>query len=266
MSKPDFQTTLISQVQNETTLLEFVARYNTTEECVNACMRGYKERSFVYLLTADFEGTECCIYVGKTKSQYTRFLSHIKRFDFDYIYLFECDQKYMLESESLIIKKFKPLYNKKDNPLALRYSQIFNIDYCGFQTFERIEGYLRMKREYENVGLFGFSLNPVIYSVLEKKSIERCCNCSETLQLILEEIFKDEIATELQNPQEHIQTNLTTTIKYAKNHGCSRESIKQFLKEKNRISGAVRIGRDWVLPKDAYFPEDRRKKYLDKND
>ena len=233
MSKPDFQTNLISQVQNETTLLEFVARYNTTEECVNACMQGYKGRSFVYLLTTDFEGTECCIYVGKTKSQYTRFLAHIKKFDFNHIYLFECDPKYLLESESLIIKKIKPLYNKN----------------------------LCDKREYEITGLFGFSLNSAIYSVLELKSAERHCNCSEMLQLILEEYFHDEIAAELQNSQEHLQTNLTTTIKYAKSHGCSRESIKQFLKEKNRISGAVRIGSDWIIPKDAYFPEDRRKKY-----
>ena len=261
MSKPDFQTNLISQVQNETTILKFVARYNTTEECVNACMQGYKGRSFVYLLTTDFEGTECCIYVGKTKSQYTRFLAHIKKFDFDHIYLFECDSKYLLESESLIIKKFKPLYNKKDNPLALRYARIFNIDYDTFQTSQKIQSHLCAKREYEITGLFGFSLNSAIYSVLELKSAERHCNCSEMLQLILEEYFHDEIATELQNSQEHLQTNLTTTIKYAKSHGCSRESIKQFLKEKNRISGAVRIGRDWIIPKDAYFPEDRRKKY-----
>ena len=85
------------------------------------------------------------------------------------------------------------------------------------------------------------------------------------LQLILERYYSTEIATNLQAAEDLPQTNLTTTIEYAKIHNCSRESIKQFLTEQNRICGAKQIGRDWILPKDAHFPEDRRKKCQRKN-
>ncbi|MBR3592089.1 MAG: DNA-binding protein [Clostridia bacterium] len=49
-------------------------------------------------------------------------------------------------------------------------------------------------------------------------------------------------------------------MEYAKIHGCSPEQIKQYLREENRIKGGIQIGRDWVFPKDTYFPEDRRRK------
>ena len=80
------------------------------------------------------------------------------------------------------------------------------------------------------------------------------------LQLILENLYPDEITEKLMTPLELSKTNLTNTIKYAENHGCRRESIKQFLKEENRIPGAMQIGRDWIFPDDTKFPEDRRKK------
>ncbi len=80
------------------------------------------------------------------------------------------------------------------------------------------------------------------------------------LQNILEQLFPADIALALQNQTDLSITNLATTKEYAELHGCSRELIKQFLREENRISGAKQIGRDWVLPRDADFPEDRRKK------
>lgn len=260
MPKPNFQSIIISRVEKAAPCLKYVARYNATENCVSICMNGYKNRSFVYLLTSIFNEKEYCIYVGKTKSQYARFISHINNIDFSYIYLFECEEKDLAQSECLIIKELKPLYNRKDNPFASRYSQIIGIDCENPHTSEKIKKDLLLKNKYEESGLFGFALNPAIFSILKFKAEENNCTCSEMLQLILENLYPTEIAEKLRNPSELAQTNLTTTNKYAKNHNRSRESIKQFLKEENRIPGAIRIGRDWVFPEDTHFPADRRKK------
>lgn len=260
MSKPNFQSKIISRVKKTAPCLQFVAIYNATEDWANACMSGYENRSFVYLLTSILGEKEYCIYAGKTKSQYSRFIAHIKKIDFSRIYLFECEKKELEESEKLIIKELKPLYNCKHNPLATRYSQLIGIDYTNPLTSEKIKNDLHLKDEYEKLGLFGFALNPAIFSVLKTKAKENGCNCSEMLQLILENLYPDEIAKKLMTPLELSKTNLTNTIKYAENHGCRRESIKQFLKEENRIPGAMQIGRDWIFPDDTKFPEDRRKK------
>ena len=265
MPKVSHQTMTIARAQNAAPSLKYIALYGVDEVYVNSCMRRYENRSFVYLLTSDYSEKEVCIYVGKTKSQYSRFLSHIKKFEFDHIYLFECDPGELSDNEALIIREFKPLYNRRHNPLELRYRQILNIDYDKPQTKENIQHNLCLKEQYEHYGLFGFSLNPVIYCVLEKEADKNHCNCSEMLQLILERYYSTEIATNLQAAEEFPQTNLATTIEYAKSHGCSRESIKQFLREENRICGAKQIGRDWILPKDSHFPEDRRKKCQTKN-
>lgn len=260
MSKPNFQAITISRVEKSAPCLKYTAWYSATENCVSSCMNGYKNRSFVYLLTSIFDEKEYYIYVGKTTSQYTRFLSHIKKIDFSYIYLFECSEKNLAQSEHLVIKELKPLYNRKDNPLAMRHSQIIGIDCTKPHTSENITSDLRLKTAYERTGLFGFALNPAIFTVLKIKAEENNCNCSEMLQLILERMFSTEIGDKLKDASELIKTNLTTTNKYAKNHNRSRESIKQFLKEKNRIHGAMRIGRDWIFPDDTRFPADRRKK------
>ena len=260
MAKPNFQTIIISRVSKAAPCLKFVARYNATDDCVNACMSGYENRSFVYLLTSVFDEKEYCIYVGETKSQYSRFISHIKNADFSHIYLFECEEKDLMQSERQVIKELKPLYNRKSNPLTARYSRLISIDCTDRHTSEKIKNDLQLKDQYEKLGLFGFALPPALFSVLKTKAEENNCTCSEMLQSILERLCPTEIAEQLRNPYNLLKTNLTTTIKYAENHERSRESIKQFLKEVERIPGAMRIGRDWVLPEDAPFPKDRRKK------
>lgn len=264
MSKISFQANLISLIKSIAPHINFIARYDTTSSGIKSCMHGYENRSFIYILTADFEKNERCIYIGQTKSQYARFANHVKKYKFDHIYLFECDPDKLTESEGLIINEVKPLYNRNNNPLEERYRRILNIDYNGHKTKKIINRHLKLLKKYDETGLFGFSLNPAIFSVLEAKAKEKGYTCSEMLQTILEQHFHTCIAAKLQSDQTLPETNLATTNEYAKLHGCSRESIKQFLQEENRISGAKHIGRDWVLPRDAYFPEDRRKKHQKK--
>ncbi len=260
MSRISFQTNLISLIKSIAPHMTFIACYDTTTIGIKSCMHEYGKRSFIYILTADFEESEYCIYIGKTKSQYTRFANHIKKYEFDHIYLFECTPDTLTKIEGEVINEIKPLYNRNNNPLEERYHKIFNIDYNEIKTKKIINHHLKLLKKYEETGLFGFSLNPAIFSALEMKAKEKGVNCSEMLQIILEQHFHTSIATQLQSDQTLSKTNLITINEYANLHDCSRESIKQFLQEENRINGAKHIGRDWVLPKDAHFPEDRRKK------
>lgn len=260
MPKPNFQAIVISRVINAAPHLRFVAFYHADETRVNACMHGYEGRAFVYVLTTVFEDTEHFLYVGKSKAQYSRFLMHLKAYAFQHIYLFECDLEHQGESEVATIKELKPLYNRHHNPLFSRNQTILGINYEERQSAEGIMRHLTLQKQYAPVGLFGFSLPPAVFRVLEEKAAEQHCNCSDMLQLILEKTYPQEIAAELHNPTEQIQTNLITSQQYAQLHNRSREQVKQYFLQGNRINGAARIGRDWVLPKDAYFPEDRRRK------
>ena len=101
--------------------------------------------------------------------------------------------------------------------------------------------------------------------MLESKVKENRCSSSEILQLILEKFCYSDTTIKLKASKELPETNLINTIEYAKIHNCTRESIKQFLKEKDHICGAKQIGRDWVLPKDAHSPEGRRKNSSNNN-
>lgn len=90
MGKPNFQRTTIARINAAAPQLKFVAFYHADEDRIKACMNGYKHRSFVYILSVDHEDSEVYLYAGKSKSQYSRFISHLAKFAFDHIYLFEC--------------------------------------------------------------------------------------------------------------------------------------------------------------------------------
>ncbi|MBQ8248131.1 MAG: hypothetical protein IJZ42_13465 [Lachnospiraceae bacterium] len=53
--------------------------------------------------------------------------------------------------------------------------------------------------------------------------------------------------------------NMITAQEYADMYGKSVEQIKVFCR-KGRLSGAVKIGRDWLIPSDAPYPADNRVK------
>lgn len=53
--------------------------------------------------------------------------------------------------------------------------------------------------------------------------------------------------------------NMITAQEYADMYGKSVEQIKVFCR-KGRIAGAVKLGRDWVIPADAPYPADNRVK------
>ena len=84
------------------------------------------------------------------------------------------------------------------------------------------------------------------------------CTCSELLQSILENTYPQEIAKMIPL-QEQPETNLISSQAYGKSNGRSQEQIKVYCRN-HRLPGAIRIGRDWVLPRDTRFPEDHRKR------
>lgn len=259
MGKTTFQRMTTKRIQKAAPRLKFVAFYHAKEDRLNACMRDYADRSFVYVLSSVYEGEEYFIYAGKSKAQYARCLTHSKNYDYDHIYLFECEPEFLAESEAVVIAELCPLFNRAHNPMAERLNAILKIDYDSKQNEERIHHYLEQYAKYKHMGLFGFALPTAVFSVLKKRAEENNCTCSEMLQQILEETLGDKICEELDDTEfTPAETNLITTKAYANRNGKSPEQIKQYLHQKNRIPGAARIGRDWVIPQDIGFPEDLR--------
>ena len=110
---------------------------------------------------------------------------------------------------------------------------------------------------YDETCLYGFALPGAVYSVLEQQAQSANCTCSELLQVLLERAYPKEISRQIP-VQGTAETNLISSAAYGQRHGKSQEQVKQYC-HGNRIHGAVRIGRDWVIPRDSRFPEDHRK-------
>ena len=117
-----------------------------------------------------------------------------------------------------------------------------------------IQQHLHRLVNYRKRGLFGFALSEAVFAALERAAALKGCDCSEMLQQILEEHLNKMIMKEL-DKDTFQETNLTTTKNYALQYGKSQEQIKQYLHQKGRIAGALRVGRDWVIPQDTKFPE-----------
>ena len=257
--KPTFQRVTTARILSAAPDLKYIAFYHADEERLNACMNDYRGRAFVYILSVDHLGSEHFVYVGKSKSQYSRMLNHFKKFAFDHIYLFESSTAQLSENEKAVIKELKPLFNRHCNPLAYRYKTLLGIDYNSYQDATTIHKYLALYEKYNTMGLFGFLLPQTVFSVLQQEAKKANRNCSELLQKLVEEAYPQEVAASLSNEACTCSTNLISAEYYGTLHGKSKEQIKQYL-QRERIPGALKVGRDWVLPQDTTFPEDLRKK------
>ena len=257
--KVTFQRLTTKRVLAVAPNLKFVAFYHKDEERLNSCMQDYGDRSFVYVLSALHEGKECFLYVGKSKAQYARCLNHSRQISYDHIYLFECEPEYLLDSEKAVIQELQPLFNRMHNPNADRIKLVLNMDYDVVQDEKKVHQYLDKLLRYEEKGLFGFALPSAVYIALEKEAVSNDCTCSEMVQRIMEKELGSKIAVALESG-EHMESNLDRAKDYANRHERSTEQIKQYMHQKGRVAGALRIGRDWLIPKDAEFPEDLRGK------
>ena len=74
MGKITFQRLTTKRIQRVAPHLKFVAFYHAQEDRLNACMRDYANRSFVYILSSMYKGEEYFLYAGKTKAQYRSIL------------------------------------------------------------------------------------------------------------------------------------------------------------------------------------------------
>lgn len=116
------------------------------------------------------------------------------------------------------------------------------------------QAYLRRYSNYRKKGLYGFALSQAVFAALEQAAALKGCDCSSMLQQILEKELNRMITEEIDHGTGK-ETNLTTTKNYALQYGKSQEQIKQYLHQKDRIAGALKVGRDWVIPQDTKFPE-----------
>lgn len=121
MRKTTFQRVTMKRILEAAPDLKYVAFYHREEECLNACMMNYEKRSFVYVMTSMYEGKEYYLYVGKSKAQYARNLTHSKKFEYDFIYLYECEPEQLGNCERAVIKALAPLFNRSHNPKLEQY-------------------------------------------------------------------------------------------------------------------------------------------------
>lgn len=259
MAKKTFQRRTTERVLETAPELKFAAIYRSSEDWFNTCMRGYGDRSFVYVFSTCYEGQEYFLYVGKSKAQYARCLAHSRKFAYEQIYLFECAPAKLADCEKAVIRELTPLFNRQHNPEAARLGQLLEIDYDAVQDQESIERYLRRYSNYKKMGLFGFALPVVLYTALEDAAAEAGCSCGDLVFQILENQLLRYGRMGLDQVRD-IETNLARTEEYGNLHSRSQEQVKQYLKQKDRMPGAVKIGRDWIIPIDMKFPEDRRGK------
>ena len=260
MRKTTFQRVTTKRIQEAAPDLKYVAFYHRDEERLNACMMNYENRSFVYVMTAMYEGKEYYLYVGKSKAQYARHLTHSKKFEYDNIYLFECmEPERLSECEKAVIIALAPLFNRSCNPKLEQIKLLLDINYDATYDAQTIQSYLKKHSDYETLGLFGFALPAAVFLALEKEAAEQGCNCSEWLLKLLEKQLGKKITAEL-NRGENLETNLVTAKSFGDQHERSVEQAKQYLRKKGRIEGGIKLGRDWLMPRDARLPEDLRGK------
>ena len=258
MRKTTFQRATMNRIQEAAPELKFVAFYHRDEERLNACMRNYEGRSFVYVMTSMYEGKEYYLYVGKSQAQYARHLVHLKKYEYDHIYLFECAPEQLGACERAVITAQAPLFNRAHNPKQAQIKLLLDIDYEASFDAEMIQAYLKKIQDYETLGLFGFALPAPVFLALEKEVANQGITCSEWLLGILEKQLGKKITAELGRGEKQ-ETNLLSAREYGSQYGRSVEQAKQYC-HKGRVAGAVKFGRDWLIPRDARLPEDLRGK------
>ena len=156
MGTPSSPRRTIARVRKAARDLHFVAFYQCNEEWVNECMHDYSDRAFVYVLASKYGGQEYILYVGKTQTQYTRFIKHSSHYEYDTIYLFECAPEVLDKCEAAVIKALCPLFNQYHNPEAERYRTLLGINNESEQSAKDIRRYLERYVRYKKLGVYGF--------------------------------------------------------------------------------------------------------------
>ena len=257
MRKTTYQRVTTKRIQEAAPELKYVALYHRDEERLNACMMNYEGRSFVYVLTSMYEGKEYYLYVGKSKAAYSRQLTHAKKYEYDFIYLYECEPERLTDCERATIMTLAPLFNRSHNPKLEQIKLLLVIDYDATYDAQMIQSYLKKISDYTTQGLFGFALPAAVFLALEKEAVEQGCTCSEWMLKLLEKQLDKKITAEL-NRGEMLETNLVSAKSFGNQYERSVEQAKQYLRKKGRIEGGVKLGRDWLIPRDARLPEDLR--------
>lgn len=260
MSRIKPVTILAEKIRAVAPELKFTACYRSRDPEIEASIRLYKNRAFIYILSIKAFDEDNYIYVGQSKAQYERIIQHRASFAFDKVYLFECEKGQLSHAEDAVISLLKPMFNRQKNPLYERYKNVLQIDYHTLNSRDMVIKHLIRWHEYNAKGLYGFALSPTVYSVLANAAGKEHKTVSEKMQEILENVFIEDIHKELKDPcTKAPETNLVTTIDYGRIHSKSQEQIKQYLHQDDRLLGK-KFGRDWVVIDDERFPEDRRKR------
>lgn len=239
----------------------FVARYEATDKELSTILKQYRNTSFLYLLVSNWENEKCIIYVGKSINQYNRMLNHKKKYEYDEIYLFYVPMRIQSQAESRLIEELHPLYNKACNEKRKELEKI-GIRQEGYKSQEKILEDIRVLVSSQKMQHMIFYLPCKYAMALRRESEKRKETTNEILEKILDEFLPEESWREeikMGMGQSDRIPELLTTKEYAKLHHKSVEQIKVHCRN-NRIAGAYKFERDWLIPCGAPYPEDARRR------
>lgn len=240
--------------------IKFVAAYPATDPNLSTFMKYYDNCTFIYCLTVNTDDKQIIIYIGQSSNQYARTLSHRKKYDYDNIYLFSVPRNEKNEIEEEAIKHFKPLYNRQSNHTISEKITSVGVHHDEYKTKQQILNDIKRWKESYQIISKTFHLPAKYVAIIRYVARSKALDENDFIAQILDnmfpsEIFQKALDSEIIDTDEN--SNLVTTAEYGRINHKSVEQIKVFCRN-GRIKNAKKIGRDWMIPVDSPYPEDRR--------
>lgn len=251
---------LLDRVKTEIPAAKFCTRYFREDEEFMTLLRQYQKQSFVYLLVNTYMDKKCVIYVGKSSDQYNRVVMHKSNFEFEELYLFMVPVKKQKEIEEKMIGVFAPLYNKACNEDRLKEMSAIGLKYDEYKSYERIREDIQLLLNNHKMQPIMFFLPQKYVLALKDQARKEGVDINEYLSTLLEkEIPEESVLQSVRNCnfEEAVDSEVVTAKQYAQLWGKSVEQIKVHCRN-GRIP-AYKQKRDWLIPRSAPYPEDRRK-------
>lgn len=251
----------VSGIRNEFEQLEYCSKYFANDRDFSSLLKIYQKKPFVYILTHIYDNKKCVIYIGKSSATSARMILHKKKYEYDEVYLFEVKQYEQAMAEQRMIELFLPLYNKACNKEHYAELSKIGIDYDEYKTKKKIREDLKMLLNSQAMDTVTFFLPQKYIYAMRDEANKQGVDANTFLSKILEEVLPEESVSEsIRNLQieEGIPSEMISTKEYAETHKKSVEQIKVYCR--NGRLPAVKTQRDWLIPRSAPYPKDRRHK------
>jgi hypothetical protein len=249
----------ILQLKNDLVEFDFCAKYYADDSELTTLLRQYEKTPFIYMLTHTYENRKCIIYIGKSCATSSRIILHKQKYEYDEIYLFRVKRGIQAIAEQKMIGTFTPLYNKAYNQEVYKELEKMGICYEGYKTKKQIREDFRMILNSHAMAAVTFFLPQKYIFALRDGARKMEKDINVYLSDLFEEMLPMEsISESIRNfeSEEEIASEMISVKEYAALYGKSVEQIKVHCR--NGRLPAIKNQRDWMIPRSAPYPKDRR--------